>query len=287
MSGDAADAFDAGLSRRTFLGLCYTQADMACVLDILQKRPETAPFAYIVTPNAQHLVSLAYRNEAFLAGYRNAWLRLGDSRVVQILARILFKRELPLVRGSDLTARLLDEIIEPADPVCIIGGNNELAVALRDQYALRNVYQHQPPMGVLNNPEALRACADFVANHPARFVFLAIGAPQSELVAAMIRQGGQAKGIGLCIGSSLHFATGLVPRAPKWARNAGLEWAHRLVIAPKAHFRKYVFHSAPILWLMLRARFGVPEPLRHVELPDSMESEKVIAGPEDIRSRPV
>lgn len=256
-----------------FLGLKYDNIDMETALDIIFKKKTSEEFSYIVTPNAQHLVKLWKNDRFFVQGYRNAWLRLGDSRVVQTLSRILFRKTLPLVPGSDLTLAVLRRIAHSNDPICVIGGDQELALALQEQFNLSNLHHYAPPMEILSKPFEQQACVDFVIRHPSRFIFLAIGAPQSEHIAARIRESGRATGIGFCIGSSLHFATGLVRRAPKWVRWCSLEWAYRLVTSPRRHFKRVFRDSMPVLFLLIRARFGDPHPLRHVDEHDPSPSD--------------
>ncbi|MFX8035998.1 WecB/TagA/CpsF family glycosyltransferase, partial [Acinetobacter baumannii] len=91
-------------------------------------------------------------------------------------------------------------------------------------YGLTKLALHQPPMGFIKDPAAVEGCIRFVLDHPARYVFFAVGAPRSELLAQRIAERGGATGVGLCIGSSLHFLTGMVPRAPGWMRRLALEW---------------------------------------------------------------
>src|SRR5215475_10201240 len=41
------------------------------------------PFAYVVTPNAQHVVAVHEQPEPLSAIYRNAWLSLCDSQIIR------------------------------------------------------------------------------------------------------------------------------------------------------------------------------------------------------------
>lgn len=239
---------------RDFYGLRYSDLELSAAARLLQERPTEAPFAYIVTPNAQHIVRLWQGDHDFALGYASAWLRLIDSRVLQILAQLLFGRRLPLARGSDLTAALLAAPDTAASAIAVIGGDEALAEALRVRFDLQRLVLHRPPMGLLRDEPAQQACVDFALAQQARYLFLAVGAPQSERIAARIAAAGGAAGVGLCIGSSLHFASGLVPRAPRWMRWAGLEWLHRLVIAPRRHARRIFVESLPLLWLLLQTR---------------------------------
>jgi exopolysaccharide biosynthesis WecB/TagA/CpsF family protein len=109
-------------------------------------------------------------------------------------------------------------------------------------------------MGLAQKPDEITRCVEFVAAHPARYVFLAVGAPTSECLAHRIAREGRATGVGLCIGNSLNFATGLVERAPPILRRLGLEWAHRLAINPTGHARRVFVESMPLLLMVAKAR---------------------------------
>ena len=142
------------------------------------------------------------------------------------------------------------------------GDTKKLAKALIDRFGFTRLRVHNPPMGFIRDPEAVTACVDFIAAQPARYVFLAVGAPQSEILAEAVIEDGKSGGVGLCIGSSLLFATGLVKRAPLWVQKAGLEAFYRLMQRPGTHFRRIFIESLPVIWILLRARFGGPGILR-------------------------
>lgn len=221
---------------------------------VLGAREETRPFAYVVTPNAQHMVRLNSGDADFISGYQAAWLWLVDSQILRLLSRLLFSRDLPLASGSDLTVRLFRDVIRPDDAITVIGGGEEVARRLQEQFSLTRLALHNPPMGFINNPAEVDRCIQFVESNPARFVFLVVGAPKSEKLARLIHDRGQATGIGLCVGSSLLFVTGMVQRAPRWVSRFALEWAFRLVLNPRSHFRRVFVESLPLLGIALRAR---------------------------------
>ena len=222
----------------------------------LAARPADAPFAYVVTPNAQHVVLLSQPDSPLRAPYDAAWMRLCDSQVIRLIARAMFGARLPLATGSDLTVALLRHAIRPDDPVTVIGGDPGLIPLLRDRYGLRRVAIHVPPMGYDSDPDEVRRCVRFVLDHPARFVFVITGAPRSERLLLRIKQDGRATGIGLAVGSALDFATGRVQRAPAAMQRAGLEWLFRLATSPRRLARRYFVESPPILALAVRARLN-------------------------------
>lgn len=221
------------------------------VVERLATRPASEPFAYLVTPNADHLIRLSSRPD-LRPLYEAAALRLLDSRVVARLARLFGLLAPPVVTGSDLTAALFDRVVKPDDAVVVLGGSEEVAAALAARYRLARLAHHNPPMGFDRDPEALEAALRFVEVHPARFVFLAVGSPRQEIVAEALVRRGKATGIGLCIGASLLFLTGVERRAPRPVRQAGLEWAWRLAGDPKRLARRYLVDSPRIVQLLWR-----------------------------------
>jgi exopolysaccharide biosynthesis WecB/TagA/CpsF family protein len=235
--------------RRRVFGVDFTPVGLEAALALVASRDPAAPFAFVVTPNAQHVVLLNRAPAEWAPIYhRQSWLCTCDSQVVRRLAA-LAGQDLPLCAGSDLTAAIFARVLEAGDRITVIGCEPAVIDALRARFPALLVAHHNPPMGFAADPGAVQACLDFVEGHAARFVFLATGSPQSERLAAAIAARGRASGIGLCIGSSLHFITGARRRAPAWMRLAGLEWLHRLVQEPRRMWRRVFVESLPLLAL--------------------------------------
>ncbi len=233
----------AGAEPISFVGVSFDIADLATMLEAVSARTAADRFAYIVTANVDHVVRLheteGRHRDRFAASYRQADWRLCDSRILSRLAR-LRGRSLPVVTGSDLTARIFAEVVDPGDHIAVIGGDEDVAEALCGKYPALHIHFHFPPMGLADNLEAQRAAAAFVARVKPRFTFLAVGSPQQELLAALISQTEGATGTGLCIGAAIAFVTGHSRRAPLWMQRAGLEWLDRLMIEPTRLWRRYL-----------------------------------------------
>jgi exopolysaccharide biosynthesis WecB/TagA/CpsF family protein len=243
----------ASLPIRPFLGLRFVDADLDAVAASLAERPAEAPFGYVVTPNADHLIRLD-RDPSLAALYRQALLRLLDSRVVGGLARVVGLPPPPVVTGSDLSAQLLRAHVGAEERVTIVGLAPGLVPALAARCGLARLAHFDPPQGFDRDPGAFAATVEFVLTHPARFTFLAVGSPRQERLAAAIQATGRAKGTGLCIGASLEFLAGSRRRAPVWMQHAGLEWLHRLASDPRRLARRYLWDGPAIVPLLWRAR---------------------------------
>jgi N-acetylglucosaminyldiphosphoundecaprenol N-acetyl-beta-D-mannosaminyltransferase len=237
------------------LGLDFADLDVTEAASRIAERPAGAPFGYVVTPNADHLVRIC-RDPALRAVYRRAALCLLDSRVGAGLCRLL-ALPVPLVSpGSDLTARLLACHLLPGERITIVGLSPVWLPALVARCGLAPPAHHNPPMGFAGDPAAFAAAVAFVRANPARFVFLAVGAPGQEYLASAIANAGDATGTGLCVGASLEFLAGARWRAPRLLRRAGLEWLFRLVTNPSRLFRRYLIDSPVVIGLLLQQRLA-------------------------------
>jgi len=237
---------------KSLLGLNFADIDAAAAASWLAERPAEAPFGYVVTPNADHLVRLN-RDPALAAIYHQAQLRLLDSRVVAGFARLLGMDPPRVATGADVTARLL-QTLPPNERISIIGLAPDHVARLVARYGLGEPAHHNPPMGFDRDPAAFAAAVAFVLAHPTRFVFLAVGSPRQERLAAAIAHDGYGRGTGLCIGASLAFLAGAERRAPVFMQRAGLEWLFRLLKNPRRLFWRYVSDSPRVFGILWRAQ---------------------------------
>jgi exopolysaccharide biosynthesis WecB/TagA/CpsF family protein len=249
-------AFDGGpqaVRATNFLEIEFSGLGLDEAVDAIAARASLgAPFAYVATPNVDHVVGLS-REPARRTLYDRAWLTLNDSRVLQALARRA-KLDLPVAAGSDLAERLFDCVIDRHEPITIIGGDDLSIASLKQRYRLRDVRWHRPPMNLRADPPALVRAAAFAAAQPSRFTFICVGAPQQEMIAYAITRHGGAVGVGLCVGAALDFLSGRAERAPRWMRAAGLEWLHRLVRQPARLWRRYLVTGPKVFSLFAEWR---------------------------------
>lgn len=238
-----------------FLGIAFDPLDMTATESWLADRAPDAPFAFVVTPNVDHVVKLdaAPRVSEIRAAYGAAALRLCDSRIVAKLARTR-GIDLPVVPGSDLTAHVVTRIARSGDRLCLIGGDASMLADLQRLRPDLDIVQHVPPMGMLKKPEAMAVAEAFVRDSQARFTLLAVAMPQQEILALRVAKAGSAVGVGLCIGASLDFLTGRKARAPRWMQKASLEWLHRLLSEPGRLWRRYLVEGPRIFLLTMRWR---------------------------------
>lgn len=259
-----------------FLNSAFDKIGMETAVERITARDPGAAFGFVVTPNVDHLVRL--ETDTVLATlYAQAWLTVCDSRILELIGRISGQK-IEVTPGSDLTATLFENAIDPEETITVIGGDEGVINSVTARYGLKDVRWHNPPMGLRHNPEAVAECARFVAENPARFVFICVGSPQQEMIAEACLDRGDCTGVGLCVGASLDFLGGKADRAPVWMQKSRLEWLHRLFQEPQRMWRRYLVEGPKVLLLWYRwrrARSGLRKLEQHLSQPDKVRERQL------------
>lgn len=66
---------------RWFLGVPFTPMTLPEAASRIVARDPRAPFCYVTTPNAQHVVNVRRGNALFIDGQNDGWMVLNDSKI--------------------------------------------------------------------------------------------------------------------------------------------------------------------------------------------------------------
>jgi N-acetylglucosaminyldiphosphoundecaprenol N-acetyl-beta-D-mannosaminyltransferase len=133
----------------------------------------------------------------------------------------------------------------------LYGGRNQgalvqLALNLRQRYpGVRIVGGYSPPHRPLT-PEEREAVAEEINHSRADVVWVGIGVPKQEKWMAQMRPS-LSSSLLVGVGAAFDFHAGLVPQAPNWLQEAGLEWAYRLAHEPRRLWRRYLRYNPRFL----------------------------------------
>jgi N-acetylglucosaminyldiphosphoundecaprenol N-acetyl-beta-D-mannosaminyltransferase len=240
-----------------FLGLPFSLLPLQQVVRLIIRRCG-APYRYVVTPNAYHVVIIHDDPDRLLPIYRGAWLSLCDSRIVRTLAR-LERLSLPLVAGSDLVASLLDTLNREASEgetrhLLIVGPPLGAEAALRAAYPNLKFDVMPAAAGLAGDAALRRELAAACMTRPWDILLLCVGCPAQEMIARQIAEVGRTSGIALCAGAAIDFLIGVQRRAPLWVRRLQLEWAYRLLREPARLWRRYLVDSPKIFRIFIATR---------------------------------
>ena len=240
-------------SAKEFLGVQFDTLDMRAVEDWISDRDESSSFAYIVTPNVDHVVRLNTDAVDLEPLYAAAGLRLCDSVILQRVAHVCGV-SLTVVRGSDLVEVIFARILKSGDRVLVVGGSGKDIATLRSLHPSLLLFHCDPPMGLRQDEAARRTIVEAAAKASARLILLAVGSPQQEMLAYEMAQQAGLCGTALCIGASIEFLTGTQKRAPVAWRRSGMEWAWRLFANPRRFARRYLLDDPAIFGIAWRWR---------------------------------
>jgi len=171
-------------------------------------------------------------------------------------ARLLGKPLPERVSGSDLFPGLCKAAAGTGLRIFLLGGREgaaeEAARILEQRYpGLLFAGTYAPPFGFEKDPaENERAIAAVRAAGP-DILFVALGAPKQEI---WMYENRERLGVPVLVGVGAAFdlVAGMVRRAPKWMRKAGLEWLHRALLEPRRLGRRYATTNPRFIALVLR-----------------------------------
>ncbi len=215
--------------------------------------------SYVVTPNAQHVLSLQH-DAAFRNIYEEAFLAVPDGVSLLWSAKFL---QTPLngrVNGTDLFEELSAVAEKQELKIFLMGGRPGAAEAAKRTLQLRHpnlkiVGTHCPPYGFESQPSELALINSKIKAAAPDILFVGLGAPKQE---KWIYENYQELGVpvSLGIGVSFELVADMVQRAPLWMQKWGLEWLFRLLVEPKRLWKRYVMGNPQFMWLVLKQRLG-------------------------------
>ncbi|NDU99478.1 WecB/TagA/CpsF family glycosyltransferase [Pseudoroseicyclus tamaricis] len=230
--------------------------DMAALeTEVSRRLAEGEGFA-LATLNLDHVVKLR-RDASFREAYARHELVTADGNPIVWLSRMA-GHGVALIPGSDLILPLCRLAAVAGAPVALLGAT-ETALRgasrrLKEEVpGLEVAARVAPPMGFDPEGHAAEAALQEVAEAGARLVFLALGAPKQERLAARGRRLHPGLGF-VSIGAGLDFLAGTQRRAPEFVRELALEWLWRMVNDPRRLARRYVDSAAVLPGLVWRVR---------------------------------
>ncbi len=151
------------------------------------------------------------------------------------------------VYGPELMARACARADAGAQRFYLYGGRNQgalvqLALNLRLRHpGVKIVGGYSPPHRSLTGEEE-DAVVDEINRSRADVVWVGIGVPKQEKWMARMRPRLSAPVL-VGVGAAFDFHAGLVPQAPSWMQESGLEWAYRLAHEPRRLWRRYMRYN--------------------------------------------
>jgi N-acetylglucosaminyldiphosphoundecaprenol N-acetyl-beta-D-mannosaminyltransferase len=228
------------------LGVPLALTDYERALDWIDDMIAHRERGYVCVCNV-HTVMASDEDEELRGAVAGSSLNLPDGQplvwAINALGHPLGKR----VYGPHLMARACARAATGGQRFYLYGGRNQgalvqLALNLRRRYpGIQIVGGFSPPHRPLNEEEQ-DAVATEINRSGADVVWVGIGVPKQEKWMAQMRPRLNASLL-IGVGAAFDFHAGLMPQAPVWLQEAGLEWAYRLAHEPRRLWRRYLRYN--------------------------------------------
>ncbi len=207
-----------------------------------------------VVPGNVDFVMKARRDSLFAAELRRADLVVADGVPIVWAAALLGTPMRGRVSGTDLVWSCAQIARDTGRPIALVGGrpgvSDRAAAALRTRVPGAPLHPIPTPMNL--DAAGNTFVVERIRHLGAAIVLVALGAPRQERwVQTYLDASGATVGIG--IGSALDIICGDQPRAPRWMRDRGLEWLHRMALDPRRLGRRYLIEDSPFLFHLAAA----------------------------------
>jgi N-acetylglucosaminyldiphosphoundecaprenol N-acetyl-beta-D-mannosaminyltransferase len=234
----------------TDLALTDYEGTMDWMDEVVARRARTS-----LTAAAVHLVMVAEEDEGTRDAVEGA-VAVPDGQPLVWAMRALGHSEASRVYGPELMARYCERSAKTGVTMFLYGGRNQgalvqLALNLRRRFpGLRIVGGYSPPFRPLTDEEE-RWVADEINRSRADVVWVGTGQPKQEKWMRRMRDRLDAPLL-VGVGAAFDFHAGLVPQAPQWMQDTGLEWTYRLAHEPRRLWRRYARYNPRFIFAFAR-----------------------------------
>ena len=155
------------------------------------------------------------------------------------------------VYGPDFMLEMCRRSVRHGYRHFLYGGGPGTAKKLRQRLeslvpGIRIVGSYTPPYRPLTTVQEQRVISLVAAAQP-DIVWVGLSTPKQErFMAHMVHRLDTRLMVG--VGAAFDIHAGLLPEAPRWMKNSGLQWLHRLYREPRRLWRRYLSNNPRFLW---------------------------------------
>lgn len=223
-------------------------ADAAEVLDWVQRRvdgPDGTP-CVVLNHLAAHPTVQARRDAHLARVLQRADCNVADGMGTVWAARVLSGTTRPRARvyGPDAMLAILERGRSLGWRHAFVGGTPEVLPRLLDRLTrrmpdLRVVGAHAPPFREVDATAVAEDLQRLAPSEDVDVLWVGLGVPKQVIWADLARSHAPARVIAT-VGAAFDFHAGVVPQAPPWMQDTGLEWLFRLSRDPRRLWRRYL-----------------------------------------------
>lgn len=158
------------------------------------------------------------------------------------------------VAGIDLMQSLVKLSSEKGYSIYLLGAKQEIVE--KTAFVLKNRYPNIDIAGIHNGyfkEDEWPSISTEIKQCKPDFVFVGITSPLKEYLIEYLQDDGN-DSVFMGVGGSFDVISGVIPRAPIWMQNAGLEWLFRVIQEPKRLFKRYFVGNAQFIASIIKEK---------------------------------
>jgi N-acetylglucosaminyldiphosphoundecaprenol N-acetyl-beta-D-mannosaminyltransferase len=181
------------------------------------------------------------------------------ARVARLLGSVLPEKR---IAGMDFLPEVCSRLKVQDHSVGIVGASAEAVDAfsrcLQDKYGVsagRITSRWVAPFAEVFTMVELRDHVDQLNRLKPDIIVVGIASPKQEGIGMILRDNLQYAAVILCIGGAMQTTAGIIPMAPQWVRNLGLESFYRFSREPRRLFKRYLVYNTVFPLFLVVALF--------------------------------
>ncbi len=244
------------IRRTDVLGVGVSAVSFAEAVAEVDRLLATGRHSYI-TVTGVHGVMESQRDDQLKAIHNDAAMAVPDGMPLVWASHRAGANWVERVYGPDLMLAVLERSIGDGRRHFLYGGADGVAELLAERLAdrfpgVQIAGTYTPPFRPLT-PDEEATVTELVNSSRADIVWVGLGTPKQERWMAEHVDAFDAPLL-IGVGAAFDFHAGLVPQAPPWMQERGLEWAYRLTREPKRLWRRYLRNNPAFVAAILRER---------------------------------
>jgi N-acetylglucosaminyldiphosphoundecaprenol N-acetyl-beta-D-mannosaminyltransferase len=248
-----------GASRINVLGVGISDINHATALELIREAIADGRKGY-VTVTGVHGVSECQTDEELRRVHNESFLTTPDGMPMVWMGKLAGSQLIERVYGPDMMLNVLGEGIDRGWRHFFFGGGEgvaeKLKIRLEDRFpGVQIVGTFTPPFRPLNEAEESDLERRVAEAKPHCF-WVGLSTPKQErFMARYLPRLDTTLMFG--VGAAFDFHAGLVPQAPRWMQQAGLEWLYRLAKEPKRLWKRYFKNNPLFIGRVLLQKIGL------------------------------
>lgn len=214
---------------------------------------EEARGNYICAANV-HTTVTAHENYEYRKIQNSSFMTLPDGKPLSVVGKKRGKNSMERVTGPDFLEEILRKTENSEMKHYFYGTTQEnldsFVSVVKQTYPNLKIVGVEPsvfrPLSEQEEDELLERIDESEAD----FVWIALGAPRQEIFCNKLS--GRSNAVWVAVGGALNVISGVIPRAPQWMQDYGLEWFYRFLKEPKRLFKRYFVTNSKFLWYLFR-----------------------------------